>query len=236
MNADTAADPTVYVDPYPGRKGSDTVAEKCGNCDNGIYAAPTRLKWSRNGVEAPWCLACEGSGTRPIKVSSVRARVRRAANQAKRDRELAPYRDWLAAEARYLEIVAAEDAAYAEDAAREARKTGYLAEVGAKVTDLTGEITTAYRFDASDFRGREITKMMLVVTLADGKVVKWVSGGSAAFGLWSGETFRAWERGDTVRIDRAIVKKHTVYRKTGQEQTELKNVKLTLLVPANPGE
>jgi hypothetical protein len=69
----------------PGLKGSDRVTEQCGKCaGTGIYSAPTGITWERGrGTGArPYCLACGGSGTFSVLVSSVRARVRREAKAA----------------------------------------------------------------------------------------------------------------------------------------------------------
>jgi hypothetical protein len=76
MNTATAAiDPTVYVDPFPGRKGSDRIVETCGACGgDGIYKAP-----SPHGTR---CFPCDGTGEYSFLVSSRRATARRHAKEA----------------------------------------------------------------------------------------------------------------------------------------------------------
>lgn len=238
MSATDTTDPTVYQDPYPDKKGNDLVWKECAAaCKDGVYGGFSRHTWTltKNGQNQtkPWCRRCKGKGGYNVKVASVRTAARKAADTAKRDRDLAPYRAWLDAEARHNELLADEEAAYAEQAQREARKTGYVGEVGEKLTALEGEITTAYSFETPAFGYGVDIKMILIITLDSGEVVKWASTGSAAFGYYTDKTkseFYSWKTGDRVRVDRAIVKKHAVYQKTGQEQTELKSVKLTHLV------
>lgn len=211
----TSDDPTVYVDPYPDARGSDEVEEPCG-CGNGRYWGATNARWNNGSGYAAWCFYCNGTAVRRVKVSSVRARIRRAAKAAAERRELAPYLEWLAAEKAHRELLAAEEAAYAEQERRNSLVRGFVGEIGDKITDRAAVVTVAYAYDkANYYTGRPETGMLLVLTLDNGQVVKWSSTGAGAFG---------YERGDRVRILRATVKAHDNYK--GQDQTTLKNVRL----------
>lgn len=74
----------LYKDPHPGKKSDDTVAEECYNCSGtGVYQAYSRIEYNvtdAQGNEATLgCFKCHGAGSSRIKVSSIRARVRREA-------------------------------------------------------------------------------------------------------------------------------------------------------------
>ena len=65
----------VYVDPYPGRKGSERIRVPCGKCDGtGIYNAPTGFT-DKHGK--PYCFDCSGQGTRTVLISSLRQTAKR---------------------------------------------------------------------------------------------------------------------------------------------------------------
>ncbi|WP_280302854.1 hypothetical protein [Nocardia abscessus] len=216
----TSDDPTVYVDPYPNARGTDEVEEPC-RCSNGRYFGPTNARWDNGNGHEAWCFYCNGTAVLRVKVSSVRARARRAAKAAAERRELAPYLEWLAAEKAHRELLAAEEAAYAEQERRNSLVRGFLGEIGDKITDRAAVVTVAYAYDkANYYTGRPETGMLLVLTLDNGQVVKWSSTGAGAFG---------YERGDRVRILRATVKAHDNYK--GQDQTTLKNVRLERIEP-----
>lgn len=63
-----------YIDPFPGRKGSERVRSECTKC-RGRGRLSTIVDGGR-------CWACGGSGTVSVLVSSARARERRRARQA----------------------------------------------------------------------------------------------------------------------------------------------------------
>lgn len=63
-----------YVDPFPGRKGSERITDTCGKCiGSGLYTAPTHFT---DGNGRPICFDCRGTGTRSRLVSSARATAR----------------------------------------------------------------------------------------------------------------------------------------------------------------
>lgn len=75
-----------YVDPYPGRKGSERIVEDCSRCGgSGLYVGPTNATFytATVGDTAPGCFACKGTGKYSFLVSSARAKVRRHAREAK---------------------------------------------------------------------------------------------------------------------------------------------------------
>ncbi|QXE31788.1 hypothetical protein [Microbacterium paraoxydans] len=63
-----------YVDPFPGRKGSERITDTCGKCiGTGLYTGPTHFT---DGHGRPICFDCHGTGTRSRLVSSARATAR----------------------------------------------------------------------------------------------------------------------------------------------------------------
>lgn len=69
-----------YVDPFPGRKGSERITDTCGKCiGTGLYTAPTHFT---DGHGRPICFDCRGTGTRSRLVSSARATARAHAKPA----------------------------------------------------------------------------------------------------------------------------------------------------------
>ena len=68
-------DKFAYVDPYPGRKGSERIRVACGKCGGtGIYNAPTRFTDNHG---KPLCFDCSGQGTRSVLISSLRQTAKR---------------------------------------------------------------------------------------------------------------------------------------------------------------
>ena len=64
----------VYVDPFPGRRGSERVASVCTRCDG--------RGWLNLLMDNGRCWGCGGSGEVSVLVSSARATARRRARQA----------------------------------------------------------------------------------------------------------------------------------------------------------
>lgn len=127
MNATTT--PATYVDPYPGRKGSDRIWSECGKCSgtgsvswgidvDGVvnYTDGTRRVVSRV------CFDCNGVGRTSHLVSSARATARRQAREA--------------------EAAAARAVAYvAEQAAKKAETDAKRAEFAADHGDVVEWVT-----------------------------------------------------------------------------------------------
>ena len=75
-----SGDPRVYTDPYPDSKGADLVREDCWKCGgDGRFHGKSgwEIKNPRGAGTFKGCFACMGVGYRLLKVSSIRARVRR---------------------------------------------------------------------------------------------------------------------------------------------------------------
>lgn len=210
---------TTYVDPYPGRKGSDRIdiRDTCSRCGGtGIY-----VWWNSMGECRGTCFLCMGPGTvvRSRAVSTLRREAKvdavwrehgdmlRAESAAKADAERAAVlaanfaRDW--------------DEAHAEQARRAALVSGFVGDIGDKI-DADGVVDVATTFERESFRGYGTDLVALVVvTLDDGHVVKTSGTGRTLYGL---------ERGERVHI-RGTVKGHG--QRNGQDQTVLKAVKIT---------
>lgn len=208
-----AVAPTGYVDPYPGRKGSETVREDCA-CGDGVYKAPSGIAWERivdgKKIADTWCFRCNGVGYFEYKVSTIRARVRRqakAAAQRATDAKIHAVRAWLAAEQEYQR----------ERERVAALVQGYVAEIGERVKDLSVTVVYAGTFEAANPRGygAPVDKALVIFEAEDGKILKTSGTGSTLYNL---------AKGDKVTIT-ATVKAHGEYRE--QDQTVLTRVKVT---------
>jgi hypothetical protein len=102
MNATATAADSYYVDPFPGRKGSDRVYETCGKCSGTGVVSWGNVTFVAQGREDRHCFDCNGSGRTSRLVSSARATARREAQRqadaAKAAAEATAQRqEWLAA-------------------------------------------------------------------------------------------------------------------------------------------
>jgi hypothetical protein len=216
----TSGDPRVYTDPYPGAKGADLVKETCGKCGgDGMYHAPSGFviqnPYGPRGDAIKGCFACRGVGHRWVKVSSVRARIRRDV-KATLQRDADADAHAAAAAQRAAEDFAADwEQAHAEQARRAALNNSPAGEPGQKLTGLAGTVVVASNIEVTGFRGYGTDiKRLIVVTLDSGQAIK-------AFG--TGATLFAANRGDRVTIS-GTVKELDTYR--GQLQTVLTRTKL----------
>lgn len=212
-----------YVDPHPGKKGSDKVhvIERCGRCGGpGQFVAYIPVN---GGV----CFECLGRGRvhRYPRVSKLR-------RDAKVKALLAQYGEQLRAEAAAAreveiakraarELAAAHEEAIAEAARRAQMNNEPVAQPGDKVADLVGVVEVAKSIEVAGRYGRSEWKRFAVIKLESGQVVK--SFGSAK-ALWD------INRGDMVRIIKANVKKIDEYQ--GQVQAVLSHIKAEVLEAA----
>lgn len=208
-----SCDPRVYTDPYPGARGADLVQETCGKCGgDGIYHAPSgyviQNPYAPAGVTFRGCFDCMGLGYRVVKVSSVRARVRRAVKaQLQRDADAETYA--AEADARYAaELAEAWEEALAENARRAALNNEPVAEPGAKIANVSGVVEVSKTIEVPGYRYGTDYKRLVVIKLDSGQVVKTFGASSKLFGV---------NRGDRVTITRATVKDFETYQ--GQLQT-----------------
>ncbi|WP_006243941.1 hypothetical protein [Mycolicibacterium tusciae] len=215
-----SGDPRVYTDPYPGAKGTDLVKEDCWKCGgDGMYHAPSGFviqnPYGPRGDAIKGCFACRGVGHRWVKVSSVRARIRRGVTATlQRDADADVHA--AAAAARAAEDFAADwEEAHAEHARRAALNNTPAGDPGQKLAELTGTVVVAANIEVTGFRGHGTDiKRLIVVTLDSGQAIK-------AFG--TGSTLFAVNRGDRVTVS-GTVKELDTYR--GQLQTVLTRTKL----------
>jgi hypothetical protein len=208
-----------YVDPYPGRSGSDRVLIECGRCaGTGVYSGHSGYTWQRGQKVAPWCFWCGGSGKREVAVSTVRKQAREQAFHAEYHGEVEAYHAAIAAEyeakKQAEEFEAAWDEAHAEQARRSALVQGYVGEVDEKLTNLHGTVEVAKGYE-THFGYRTQYGMFLIIRLHDGRVIKTSGTGLSLFGH---------ERGDEVTILSGTVRAHESYQ--GQEQTVLMRTKV----------
>lgn len=205
---------TSYVDPHPGKTGTDRVPAPCHRCGGSGYFDAFRHVYGGR------CFQCGGNGAGSISVATARRHARVEAFRAEYAAELAAARQ-VAAEAAEraaaeAEFAAAYDAAIAENARRAAMVQGFLGEVDAKVT-FTGTVTVA-KYQAGSYN--RSSSMFLVFTTDAGQVVK---------GFSSSQTVMGLERGDRVTVT-AKVKGHAAYQ--GQDQTTVTGIKAETLEAA----
>lgn len=171
----TSGDPRVYTDPFPGAAGSDLVKEDCWKCGgDGMYHAPSGFviqnPYGPRGHAIKGCFACRGRGHRYVKVSSVRARVRRDVKAAlQRDADAAAHAA-AAAQAAADDFAAAWDEAHAEQDRRAALNNTPAGAPGQKLTGLTGTVEVATDIEVAGFRGYGTDhKRLIVVKLPNGR-------------------------------------------------------------------
>lgn len=203
-----------YVDPCPGKIGTDKVPSTCGRCGgSGYFTCYGHIYGGR-------CFQCAGAGMVPTSVSTVRKHAKVDAFRAEYAAELAAARQ--AAEtaaniaAAAAEFAAAWDAAHAEAARRAAMVQGFLGEVDEKVA-FTGTVKVA-KYCAGSYN--RSSSMFLVFTTDAGQNVSGFSSSQTVFELG---------RGDKVSIT-AKVKKVESYQ--GQDQTVVTSIKATVLEAA----
>lgn len=202
---------TTYVDPCPGKIGTDKVPSPCGRCGgSGFFNCYGHIYGGR-------CFLCSGAGVVPTSVSTVRKHARSEAFHTEYADELAVVREAAAVAANAAiaaaEFAAAWDAAHAEAARRAALVQGFLGEVGDKIV-VTGTVQVAKYISGSWNRS---DSMFLIVKLDSGQVVKTFGSGMSLFRL---------ERGYRVTLT-GKVKAQETYQ--GQDQTVLSFAKATVL-------
>jgi hypothetical protein len=198
---------TSYVDPHPGKTGTDRVPAPCSRCSGrGYFDCYGHIFNGR-------CFQCGGNGQGSISVATARKHARHAAYltefAAERAEAQAVARAAAERAAAEAEFAAAYDAAVAENTRRAAMVQGFLGEAGDKIT-FTGTVTVA-KYNAGSYN--RSSSMFLVFTTDAGQVVK---------GFSSSKTVFALKRGDRVAIT-AKVKGHDAYQ--GQDQTTVTAIK-----------
>lgn len=198
---------STYVDPFPGKIGTDRVYAPCSRC-GGTGAFGPKV------VYAGRCFQCGGNGAGSQSVATARKHAKADAFNTEYAAEIAAARAAQAEVARKAaaeaEFAAAWDEAHAEAARRAAMVQGFLAEVGEKVAGVRATVQVAKYISGSYNRS---SSMFLVLKTDAGQVVK-------VFG--SSQTLFSLERGWVVEIA-GTVKKHETYE--GQQQTVLSHVK-----------
>lgn len=198
----------AYEDPFPGRKGSERIKSDCGRCGGtGVYQGPSGYKFHTPAVGAvdTGCFHCEGRGYTSSLVSSLRASERRRINAANARR--AADADFLAeAPVREAqEMAEALEAAYAEQARRDAKAKGHLGEIGERLRNLNAEVVMEHQYEDQNFvTGAPESKTILKFRTASGHVLVWYTS-------WT--TLR---EGDKVSLT-GTVKKHS--SRDGEDQT-----------------
>ena len=195
-----------YVDPYPGRKGSERVQETCWKCDGRKVVNYGNVTLNNGHGEDRWCFTCGGSGWTSVLVSSLRSTARRQAKaQTERNADQA---DWEAeAPARAAaELEAAHEQALSEEARRNAKAKGFLGAEGERLRNLNAQVTGIYSYESQNYvTGAPETRAVVKFGIL-GKVAVW-------FTSWT-----TLEEGQFVSLT-GTVKAHN--NRDGEDQTIL---------------
>lgn len=210
----------LYVDPHPGKVGTDRVPVNCDRCGG---TGRVVFEW----VDGGRCWGCFGTGKSTISVATARKWAKGEAFVAEYNDQIKAY--WAEIEAAQAkaaaeaEFAAAWDEAHAENIRLASLNQGTVGEIDERVRNLVAVIDVVASFEKPKFSGygTEIHRLV-TATLEDGRVVKMT--GTAAV-LWE------VARGDKVTIT-GTVKAHKVYAKTGQMQTILKRPAIKVLEAA----
>lgn len=199
----------AYEDPCPGKSGTETIKEDCGNCGGtGVYQGPSGYKFhtpATGGVNTG-CFKCMGRGYFILKVSSVRARAKRLATRL--NTQAAADADY-AAEAPAREaaqLVADWDSALAEQARRDAKAKGYLGEVKDRLRNLDATVEMVRHYESHNYVTGAPEMKTIVKFAVQGKVAVW-------FTSWT-----TLEEGQHVSLT-GTVKAHNT--RDGEDQTVL---------------
>lgn len=216
-----------YVDPHPGKLGSDRVWDDCAFCSgSGVYYGKSGARWVRLGVENKWCFRCEGAGGRDVLVSSIRSRHRRivASQNAIADEWVASARGVVLAELAEEAAEARREAEAAETLARLEAELETMPEAGAKLAGISARVERFSTFETTSYTGGRETKAVVKLVDDAGQTYSWITGSVSA---WDFQT-----AGMPVEIARATVKRSKIYRDT--VEIELSRPKLVArdLVPA----
>lgn len=205
---------TSYVDPHPGKVGTDRVPAPCSRCGgSGYFQCYGHIYGGR-------CFQCGGNGQGSVSVTTARKHARTDAFNTEYAAEIAAARAVVAAAAAAAQaaadFAADYDAAIAENARRAAMVQGFLGQADEKIA-FTATVTVAKYISGSYNRS---SSMFLVFTTDSGQV---------ASGFSSSQTVMGLERGDQVTVT-AKVKKTESYR--GQDQTVVTAIKAAVLAVA----
>jgi hypothetical protein len=195
-----------YVDPFPGKVGTDRVRETCAKCSGTGTVDYGHVTLLRKGIEDRWCFDCNGKGYRAILVSSLRATARRQAKaQTLRNAEAA---DWAAeAPAREAAEKAAEAAKEArEEALRAAKPKGFLGTEGERLRNLNAKVTMIRTYETQDYRTGAPTTATIIKFDVLGKTAIW-------FTSWT-----TLEEGDFVSLTGTV---KSLGNRDGEDQTVL---------------
>lgn len=166
----------VYVDPFPGRKGSDRIYEECAKCSGRGVVNYGNVTFRAHGVEDRHCFDCGGSGQTSALVSSLRSTARRQAKaQTLRNAEAADF----AAEAPAREAAKLEadhEAALRVEAARAAKPKGFLGTEGERVRNLNAQVAMIRSFESQNYQTGAPELKYLVKFDVLGRTAVWFTG------------------------------------------------------------
>lgn len=213
-----------YVDPYPGKKGTDRIFwnDDCPRCGGtGVFEW-----WTPVGKARGTCFNC--CGARTVERSRAVSVFRR---EARVEAVLAEYGDQIAAEhaekavaaeaERHAEEIAqAWDEAHAEQARRAALNNEPVGAVKERLRDLDAVVEVSSGFERQGYAGGTEYCKIVVFKLPTGQMLKCMGTADALYGL---------DRGDRVKVS-GTVKGLDEYR--GQVQTVILRPKVEIVEKA----
>lgn len=209
----------AYVDPFPGRKGTDIITEDCGFClGTGLYQGPSGLNiyTPTVGHNDKGCFKCMGTGKYSRKVSSYRTSARRAVKA--RNARAAQAADYEAnREAREAqEKLDAMEEAYAENDRRDSLPEGFWGDYFGEVVELEATVTKSGTYEGTDFYGNKELKGFVIFTNRAGQVAKYFTTWKNADKFEEGQqynikasikNFRKDEYGEYTLVTKVTIKK-----------------------------
>lgn len=152
----------VYVDPFPGRDGSDVLKEDCGKCCGEGVIHYGNVTLETNHASGRVCFQCMGRGYTTRLVSSARSTARRQVKAENVRRAQAA--DYAAnnGERELAELLADWDAALAEQARRDALPKGFLGQAGERLRNLNARVVLVRSYESADYvTGAPVLKFVI---------------------------------------------------------------------------
>lgn len=200
----------VYVDPFPGRKGSERITETCGKCGGDRVISWGNVTLQVGKVSGRVCFQCMGRGETSRLVSSARSTAR-AQVKAENERRAAAAdfaADYDAQAARDLEDAHTE--ALAEQARRDTLPKGFLGQPGERLRNLNARVILVRSYESVDYMtGRPVLKFVIKFDVLGRTAVTFTG---QSYGL---------EDGQFVNLT-GTVKDHSV--RDGEDQTVLSRI------------
>ena len=195
-----------YVDPMPGKLGSERVRETCWKCDGVGTVSWGNVTFVAQGTEDRHCFNCLGKGWTSVLVSSLRTRARKATKGQTHANYLAALEEATRPEREAAAAQARQEAEEREAARQAAKPKGFLGAEGERLRNLNAQVVGVYGYEATNFVTGAPEHRVVIKFDVLGKVAVWFTG-------WT-----TLEAGEFVSLT-GTVKSHG--ERDGEEQTIL---------------